>query len=228
VNRAAFFKKIAESATRFGVSRLSQKSGVSRQALYEMFHTRNPRFDSLARVTKALGFSVDLIEENVPDNDVYASLQYYGAPVVCQATDDPMPLESTVAYGLSLARREQLAESLLPYVLHLNCEKLDLPRLVELAQRQNESRALGYFANVAFVYDNNPKLGLLKDLLKKENFTAEPLNKNVSPSKRMLKLYSLVSNDIAKQWGFLTQDDLEHLLQRYEKWEKDRMNANVR
>jgi hypothetical protein len=106
---------------------------------------------------------------------------------------------------------------------HLEFLRLDVGRLKVLCEENGQSRALGYYADVANEFRQNEKLAELAKNVFRPDFEEEMFFKHLDRSETFLKLESLTVNPVAKKWKFLNTDNLHHHLERYEKWLKNEL-----
>lgn len=80
------------------------------------------------------------------DQTVFWNLRRWGAPLVRPgALGEKLSLETTLAYGLSLARRHSDVTRVWPVTLARNRNEVNLRHLQQLATRLGQKRSLGFF-----------------------------------------------------------------------------------
>ena len=218
MGRELIFEKLVSLIKAYGPSRLAKESGISRQGIYRFLTERNPRYETLEKITSVLHIDFDLARELPTTDDVYSSLKFYGAPISTNPTDIPLPLEESLAHGIVHSRTDGFISSIIPYLLFKKADELNTSHLIALCDVLGESRTLGYYADMANSFRPNKKLARLVDLLSDLHFEQEQLFKNTKKTESLKILAKTVNNPIAKKWKFLTIDSLDHHLERYKKW----------
>lgn len=218
MDKDVIFEKLEELIKDYGPSRLADDSGISRQGIYRLLSERNPRYETLEKLASTLRIDLDLTKNLPSTEEIYSSLKEHGAPLSAQTIEHPLPLEESLARGISLSRTDGLISSIIPYLLFRKIDDLNTPRLISLCDSLGESRTLGYYADVANAFKSNEKLKRLADLIFDLHFGQESLSKNEKPTESFRHLAKLTDNPIAKKWKFMTIDNLEHHLERYNKW----------
>lgn len=212
------FEKLERLIKDYGPSRLAHDSGISRQGIYRLLSERNPRYETLEKLASTLKIDLDLTKNLPGTEDIYSSLKAHGAPLSAHAIEPPLPLEESLARGISLSRTDGLLSSIIPYLLFKKNDELNIPHLISLCDSLGESRALGYYADLANAFRANEKLKRLADLIFDLHFDQEPLSKNSKPTESFRRLAKIKNNPVAKKWKFMTIDNLGHHLERYNKW----------
>jgi len=108
---------------------------------------RSPHAETLRKLLAELDRDTD----EAPEELVRAWLGHYGAPLLVAAhlgPDQVPPLEEALVHGLRVAHHDATVAEVLPLVLWHQRERLDLPKLAQLATKQDEAQALGLFLDL--------------------------------------------------------------------------------
>lgn len=199
------------------LSELERTTTVSRQALYGALKTRNMKLQNLESVAKSLNYEVSF-EPVKTEANVLASLARFGVPVAYEAGGS-LSLEQAVAFGLELSREDGLFESVLPYALAVNAEKLNVPLLVGAAFELNQAKVLGYFAAMANHFRPHENLMELLRLLS----PLKSSNRELLVRKNKVNFPELFEkNELALEWGLLVRGTAKYHLERWNKWAQSR------
>ena len=208
---AEFFKTLRTH----NLSHLEKDTGVSRQALHNALKTHNMKLDNLSAVAKALHLKVEFNPVTNEEN-LMSSLARWGAPLA-HSKDGNLSLNDCVREALKRARQDGVYETLLPYVLCLNVEKLNPLTLAASAFSVNQVNVLGYFVDLAHYFRPNTKFQYLLKLLE----PAKSNNKDylvLSTKSHFPELFE--KNKLALKWNLKVRGNAEDHLQRWDKWEK--------
>jgi hypothetical protein len=111
---------------------------------------RSPHVHALRKLLTELERVTDPAAD-APQELVRAWLGHYGAPLLVarhlDATEVPA-LEESLVHGLRLAHDDATVAEVLPLVLWQQRERLDFAKLAQLATRQDEAQALGFFLDL--------------------------------------------------------------------------------
>jgi hypothetical protein len=218
MDREVIFRKLAGLIKEYGPNRLSKDSGVSRQGIYRLMSEKNPRYKTLEKISVPLKIDLDLTRQLSTTDEIYSSLKFHGAPIRTKSTKTPLPLEEALAQGIALSRLDGFISSIVPYLLFKKAKELNIPHLIALCDNLGECQALGYYSDIANTFRPNLKLNRMSDLLSDTHYKQEPLSKNTRLTESLKRLAHISNNPIAKKWKLLTIDNLEHHLERYNKW----------
>ncbi|MBV2169140.1 MAG: hypothetical protein KUL82_10580 [Bdellovibrio sp.] len=210
---AEFFAQVK----RQNFSNLEKKASVSRQALYDAVKSRNMKLRNFESLAKAMNYRLEVVPDSSEQN-VLASLKRAGAPVAYSG-DGSLDLENAVALGLKGAHHEGLYESLVPYVLATNAERLDLNKLLGLAFEYGEAHVLGYFIEMANAFQPHPKFEKALKVLSPMRSEKPQLLVEAEKSK-FKELFE--KNSAARRWNFLVRGTLEDHLMRWESWNQSK------
>jgi hypothetical protein len=216
MNTARFFTELKSQ----NLSRLEKQAGVSRQALHGAIKTKNMRLDNLQAVAKALNYSVEVVPHLTEEN-LLSSLVQWGAPLA-HSKGGNLSLEWTLAEALKKARVDGLYESVVPYVLSINVDRLHPELLVGLAYQNEQVNVLGYFVEAANHFRPHAKLGYVLKLLeagKRPN--KEPLV--LSTKLNFPELFQ--KNKLALKWNLWVRGDFADHLSRWEKWDRSQKKS---
>ena len=213
---AEFFKTLKAH----NLSHLEKESGVSRQGLHNALKTHNMKLDNLSAVAKALHLNVEF-SPTTDEENLMSSLARWGAPVA-HSKDGNLSLDECVRETLKRARQDGVYETLLPYVLCLNVDKLNPLTLAACAFTENQVNVLGYFVDLAQHFHPNEKFKYILKLLE--------------PAKSDKKEYLVLStksyfpelfekNKLALKWNLKVRGTLTDHLQRWDKWEKSHKHS---
>lgn len=210
---AEFFKQVRLQ----NFSDLEKKAHVSRQALYGALKSKNMKLQNFESLAKAMNYRLSVVPD-VTEENVLASLKKAGAPVAFSG-DGNLDLESALAASLQLAHREGLYESVVPYVLVLNVEKLNLNKVLGLAFESGDANVLGYFMEMANAFHPHPKFEkalLVLSPMKSD----EPELLVRSEKSNFAELFK--RNSAALKWNLLVRGKLEDHLMRWESWNQSK------
>lgn len=197
------------------LSRLEKDTGVSRQALHNALKTHNMKLDNLSAVAKALHLKVEFLPATDEEN-LMSSLASWGAPLAHSKSGN-LSLDECVREALKRSRHDGVYETLLPYVLCHNVNRLNPFTLAAAAFTENQINVLGYFVDLAHHYSPNEKFRYLLKLLEpaksdKKEFLV------LSTNSHFPELFE--KNKLALKWNLKVRGKVEDHLQRWEKWEK--------
>jgi hypothetical protein len=86
--------------------------------------------------------------QGLPDERVRAWLGHHGAPLLVAshlAPEEVPTLEEVLVHGMQLAHRDATVAEVLPLVLWHQRNRLDFPKLAQLATKHDEAQTLGLF-----------------------------------------------------------------------------------
>lgn len=202
------------------LTEVEERSGVSRQALYGAMKSQNMKLSNLSSVADSLDLEVQVVPSESEEN-LLKSLKRFGAPVTHDFGGN-LSLESAVALGLKMARKDAYYESVVPYVLALNAELLDANKLLGLALTDDQVNVLGYFCELAYAFKPNQKLK--KFLASLNSFKKTETELLVLKEKvNFPELFS--KNHLALKWNLLTRGTEQDHLERYKKWQQLRKSS---
>lgn len=204
----------------YGMKPLAEKAGVSRASLYNLIHGENFESNTLERVTKVLNVEFGLIGKIPTYEDVCNHLAYYGAPL---AFDKSMPvlmsLEESAKWGLQLSKRDGLLESVMPYFLLLNFNKMNRVKLFSYLDQKYLFQLLGYYTELANRYSENNNMKEFLSLLHQDGFPQLQLGTE-KLTDRALNVLKSKSNFAAKKWNVLSYGSSDDYFERFRKWER--------
>ena len=153
------------------------------------------------------------------DDFIIRNLRHWGAGLVGKGSPKrPLDLEETLARGIELARREATVLQVLPVVLALHRDRVDL-RLLELqARRLGQKRALGFLLSVTGLFLGDASLKAyarrLRDtrVRKPQNFFTR------FHSKRLTAITRERTPKLALEWKFWMNTSIESLRSHYDKF----------
>lgn len=122
---------------------------------------KNDSYPWSNELTTLLGNPKRLVEPtmDLSDDEIRLSLSKHGAPLgVWGESKLDLPVEETLVYALSLARRDATVARVLPVVFAKNRDALDLPRLEFLARKKGVLPVLGMFLNLTALLMKDSKL----------------------------------------------------------------------
>lgn len=153
------------------------------------------------------------------EETVFWNLRRWGAPLVRPGTPgETLSLESTLAYGLRLARSHSDVARVWPVVLAKNLRGMDLPDLVRGASRLGQKRALGFFLELTGRLLGDPALERQGARLRDERFRSTQ-DFFVGPQGgRARKLAERRTPALAKAWGLRMNMPLDTFESSFEKF----------
>lgn len=168
--RRELLRLLWAKAARGSVSELARRAGASFAAVYrELEAMRTADLAVCERVGNRLvyqaseehrqaallrelvqGMEGETPEPHDQEREVRSWMRAAGAPLGAPAVRGSMPpLEEALAAALSLAHRDATVARVLPLVLWVQRDRLDLDELARAATRRNERSALGCFLELA-------------------------------------------------------------------------------
>jgi hypothetical protein len=213
-----YLKKIKTTAELQGLRELAKRSRLSRQSLYNLFQKNDFKVSTLEAVTRGLGYKLEISVEPATDMDketIYSALRTLGAPFYENRRVN-FPPEDILIMALNQSLVDATVADVLPYVLALNVEKLDLFVLVNAIRTPEQRQLLGYFSELANKFAPSQKLGQLLEWL----YGAELTELSLIPQKQKIasRLLENVNNPSAKKWRILTFSSEHDYLKRCKKW----------
>jgi len=214
-------KKLENRAKAYGLKNLAQDVGVSRQALHGFFSGGDMKLSNFERLLSCLGWTMEVSPQEALE-DVLGNLKLYGAPLLVDDPEVYLSLEETLYKALALSRKEARVASVLPYLLVLKSYALKAEKLLDLFRDETSSlQLLGYYLDVALSFRYRKPLANLLRKIEKREVKLKSFYLRESDEGRNPKLYKRFENDPAKKWKVLTRDNLEDLVQRFRKWERE-------
>ncbi|HEY8269879.1 MAG TPA: hypothetical protein VIG33_03260 [Pseudobdellovibrionaceae bacterium] len=216
MNARAFFKKLGSE----NLSELERKTDLSRRALGSAKKTHNMKLENLEVLADAMGFSVQFLPQESEDN-VLLSLKRFGAPLAHESGGN-LDLTEALVCGMNLARQDGLYESIVPYVMAQNSQKLHpLDILSKVHLRGDHMKVVGYFAEMANHFKPHPHLAELMRLA--QVFNPDLKQKELLLKKEKVNFPELFEkNKTALRWGLLTRGSERDHLERWAKWQQSR------
>ncbi len=216
MNTTEFFNKLKLE----NLSQLEKDSHVSRQALHAASKNRNMKLDNLSSVAKALNFQVTLTPSLTEEN-LMSSLALLGAPVA-HSKNGTLSLTECMREALRKARYDGVYESLVPYVLWKNIDKLNPLNLVAEALSTNQVNVFGYFVEMAQAFRPHEKFSFMLKLLEVAKSPTEEFLVTTTKT-HFPDLFS--KNTLAAKWNLRVRGTANDHLQRWEKWVQSPSNS---
>ena len=210
MNTSAFFKVLKAQ----NLSHLEEEVGLSRQALHNALKSHNMKLENLSKLAKSLNLQVEFSPLK-NENNLMSSLVKFGAPLA-HTKDGSLSLEECVRESLKQARHDGFYETLVPYVLCFNINKMNPLEMASAAFSVNQVNVLGYFVELANVFKPNVKFDYLLSLLKPAKSKKKELLVLTTKS-HFPELFE--KNELALKWNLLVRGNIEHHLERWKKWE---------
>lgn len=216
-----FRQALRARAQAYGLSRLSEDSDVSRQALYAFFDGGDMKLSNLESLMDVLGVELSFKAPDPVDEDVLGNLGRFGSPLVAGKPKTPMTLEASLAKALRLVGGEGRLTSVLPYLLVHKAQTVDGKELLKHLEGDSKSlQFLGYFLDVALAYRKRKPLEKLRKSVEKKLKQKSDLMLRERDQGKSLKDFERFDNPAAKKWRVGTRDELSYLVERCRKWEK--------
>ena len=215
MNTTEFFNKLKSE----NLSQLEKDSHVSRQALHSATKNRNMKLNNLSSVAKALNFQVVLTPRRTEEN-LMSSLALLGAPLA-HSKNGTLSLTECVREALTRARQDGVYESLVPYVLWKNADRLSPLNLVAEAYSVNQVNTFGYFVEMAQAFRPHEKFSFMLKLLEAARSTNEEFLV-LTTKTHFPELFS--KNNLAVKWNLKVRGSVQDHLQRWEKWAQSPSN----
>jgi hypothetical protein len=195
------------------LTHVEKDSGVSRQALHSALKSHNMKLDNLSRVAKAINLKLEFVPVRTEDN-LLASLAKWGAPLA-HLKDGSLSFEETVGESLKESRYDGVYETLVPYLMTLNLEKLNVHKLVATALFAEQVNVMGYFAELANRFHPHEKLqSLIKMLQPAKSSSNEFLV--LTTKSNFPELFE--KNKLAQKWNLKVRGSVDDHLLRWRKW----------
>lgn len=211
MNVANFFTHLKNQ----NLSKVERETGLSRQALHGALKNRNMKLANLTAVAAALGFQVEFTPLQNEEN-LLGSLARWGVPLA-HSKNGSLSISDTVLRSLQFARKDELYESLVPYLIAKNAFDLNPRVLAGGALSMNQVNVLGYFTEMANTYSKTKKL---KDLLDE----LEPIKNSKAQflvTSTMMHFPELFEkNTIALKWNLKVRGHAEDHFERWSKWDQ--------
>ena len=228
----ALVASISESAREYGLSRLSEESGISRSQIHRVLHGKNTSLETLGRLLDVLGLSLT-IKRIRPESTLSLSsnealkfsLASHGAPLLtdhemeekCRSKKIPSKTKTLIA-ALKAGRADSGINTILPIFIHKNWKDFDL---AELKKADVDQKYLAYQLDLLYRLTNN--LDYLGAIIKfwphkKIIITKQILIKGRKKNGMQERIFSRTENGAATAWGYKTSDSLDNIRARFEKW----------
>jgi len=185
-----------------------------------MFKKNNNYTDRKALTTLLATFPKRVHSGKPTDDEVKLSLSHFGAPLGVHGESDlKLSLEETVAYALSLARRDSTVARVLPVVFARHKDVVDFPRLEFFARKLNVLPVLGLFVDLtASLLDNRKLHKLARQYDDRRRTRLENFFVNKKLNRFENELAAKNTPRVARSWRFLLNmpmDSFETLLQKH-------------
>jgi hypothetical protein len=207
----AFFKKLEGQ----NLTELERKTGVTRQALHNARKSRNMKLDNLTAVAKALNLEL-VFQPSLSEANLLGSLVDLGVPLA-HSGEGSLSLHQAVAEGLKASRKDGTYESLLPYLLVKNADKLEPLNLAAAAFSTREVNPLGYFVEIANAYQPHPRL---RELLRLLEPAKDPTSTYLVEGQKTQFPELFKKNPFALKWNLLVRGTPEAHFERWKKWQR--------
>lgn len=230
--------QIKERAEEYGLTRLSQDSGVSRPQIHKILNgSSSPSLETLTKILATLGLGLRLTRGSQRQLDLtkMEALKYamasYGAPYVLSneaiegLREAAIPsLKDTLIHAIKEGRYSSEINSLLPFFIHKNSAKIDLPSLTSSI---NDSQYYGYILDLLFrMTDDRKYLMALSHLkIQEGQLRHAPLIKGERRNRFQKAYFDRVVNPVAQSWKFSTADSFESIKQRFNKWSEGDLHS---
>ncbi|MEZ4753550.1 MAG: helix-turn-helix transcriptional regulator [Bdellovibrionota bacterium] len=223
--------QIADLAKQYGLTRLSEESGISRPHLHRILSGKNsPSLDTLLSVLDILGCSIELkfgthqALDLARNDHLTLALAHYGAPLFVQESTIAKhkscripPLGEVAFQALLNGRSNASINTVLPVFLHKNLQELNLDKIIE---NFDDHQYLGYLLDILYRLTSERKyiLAISKLNIDPSHIRTKKLIKG-SPNNNFQKdFFKKVDNPAANTWKFQTSDSLESVKLRFNKW----------
>jgi hypothetical protein len=215
-----FRQELKLKAQAFGVSRLSESTGLSRQALYDLFDGGDMKLSNLEKVSEALGVELSFSVASATAEDILGNLTQYGAPLMIERPKVPLSLVETLVKALGLVKKESRLTSVLPYFLLKKYRSLNEKELLSRLRNNPEGLQLfGYFLEVALAFRKRKSLQRLLLKVERSLDSKSFLVLRDGDESKSLKEFERFNNPAAKKWRVGTREALSYLVERCKKWE---------
>jgi hypothetical protein len=136
-------------------------------------------------------------------------LTAFGAPFLAPPRKSRESIERILSASLALSHESSQLASVLPYVLWLNRDRIDLERLVSEAKKQDERRALGLFLEIAGRLGRSPELVLAARGLRDRRRRRVRQYFTRSTGRWAMALARRNTPSAARRWGYLMNMPLD-------------------
>jgi len=212
--------KLHERAKAYGLIRLQNEIGLSRQALYLFFSGGDMRLSNFEKLLRALHCDIKIEPPKLLKSDVLGNLKRHGAPLLVESWNVALSLEESIQLALQLSRSESRLSSVLPYLLVRSTYKLDHKKLISKISNSMEFQLLGYYLELALQFHYRKPLEQLSRSVRRRANKLTPLYLRERDEGKAADKFERFKNNSAIKWKILTRDTQENLLERCHKWEK--------
>jgi hypothetical protein len=157
-----------------------------------------------------------------PDDDVSSVVRGRARTLGAPLAVSPEPVqheqrEEALVDAVRLARRDVTLARVLPVALSVQWKTLDRSRLKKAAVRAREKHALGFLLALTAELENNPSLRLWAEGFRDHRVTSLRLFFTLPSARRSLDLANRRTPDLAREWGYLMDLDLDAFKSAFEK-----------
>ena len=210
-------KLVQDTLLEKNFSELENQTGISRQSFYNFLKNNSMRLSNFTELLDSLDIEIRY-QKKINLNIVLESLCYFGAPIGIKPLKK-LDLETTLSEAILASRKDPLLETLIPYVIGKNHDKLDYTDLIKKCLCQDTDRYLGYYLSMSFEFWKRKEIlthiNRLDEIIEKSDLGWISLSEE-SPQLKYRSSYE--QNSCANRWKIWTKGDLISHIQRWEKW----------
>ena len=223
-------QSITKYAREYGLSRLSEESGISRSQIHRVLNGKNTSLETLGKLLDILGLSLRIQKrkDNTLSlnnrNALKFALANQGAPLLTDSASEDefmgrtIPTKTkTLIAALKAGRKDSSINSILPIFIHKNWKDFNIG---EIMRADIESKYLAYQLDLLYRLTNNlDYFELISKLYPKEGIASKQiLIKGRRRNKMQERVFARTENGPATAWGYKTSDSFDTIKQRFEKW----------
>lgn len=210
-------KKVIDKLKNENIAEIKRQTGLSRQALYTFMDEKSMRLSNFEKLLETLHFEINLSEKPTA-TEIYQNLAYYGAPVDAKKVKS-LEFEALISSAIVLSRSDGLVESVIPYILANQAKSINVTALLQACFKNETSKYLGFYADMANRYKKNRKLETITHLIFSLAEANDPwISLSLKrPSSSFVEIY--MQNEFSKKWRIYSRGTFNDHLDRWKKWD---------
>ena len=211
---------LKELIKKYGMKPLAEKAGISRTSLYNLVQGENFESETLEKISNVLNVQFGFLYNKPELEDICNHLAFYGAPLAYdKGKEIQFSLEESIKWGLHYSLLDGMIDSLMPYIIVLNFNKINLAKLLSKLDQENQIQLFGYYLELAADYSKNKKMKNFANMIHSSELTELQMG-NEKLTKRMQIVLKNKDNSFAKKWNILTLNSSSEYFDRFRKWDK--------
>lgn len=216
---AAAAQKEVDQMLRLGLV-VSERDGRKKMV---RANERSPHVEALRRLFMELD-QATASAPNEPGDLVRAWLGHYGAPLLVERHLQPEevpPLEEALLHGLRLAHHDATVTEVLPLVLWHHRDDLDFAKLAQVATKDDEAQALGFFLELTGELARDRAFVRAAEMLRDRRYRRMryffPADGRSELSREIARLHT---SKVAKRWHFFMNMPFEGFASHFRKFSR--------